>query len=155
MKNFLKIIPLFFLAYYYIDFFFRDFWSKSQIFQLLIGIPILILLFNLMRFIELIIRFITTRKTAPIILFKVKKLGFVFDNIHLFMYFLKVKQNESSFLIRKISFHNDCKIKSKVRFYKSIITEKYYVIDFHFFLSFFLKIISLSLVIALCLKLAK
>lgn len=149
MKSFFKLIPIFYLAYLYIDFLFESFWSKSPVLQFFIGIPLLILFYNLMRFIELIIMFSITRKVATVMSFRSKTINFFFNIKNIYLIFLRVKQNESSFVIRKIFFHNHYKIKSEVKFYKSLITEKYYVIDFSIFLVLFFKVAFLSFIISL------
>jgi hypothetical protein len=149
MKSFFKLIPIFYLAYQYVDFFFKDLWTKSPILQFFIGIPLVVLFYNLMRFIELLIMFSITRKVGSVISSRSKKISFCFNLKHVYITILRVKQNESSFLVRKIFFHNVSEIKSEVKFYKSIITKKYYVIDSSIFLAFFFKIVSLSFIIFL------
>lgn len=153
MKNFFIIIPIFFISCQSIFYFFGCLWSKSQFLQYFLGIPILLLLFNLMRFIELIIMYFIASKIGSIVSFKSKKIYFCFKSIQVHMIFLRANYNKTSFIIRKISINNSIKSNLKVKFYKSAFTEKQYVADFCIFSILFLKVIFLCFFIQIFLTL--
>ena len=93
-----------------------------------------------MRFIELIIMYFIASEIGSIVTFKSKKIYFCFKSIQINMFFLQANHNESSFVIRKISTNNSINSNIKVKFYKSVFTEKQYVADFYIFLILFLKV---------------
>jgi hypothetical protein len=140
MKKIFIIIPIFYISCHGIFYFFGCLWSKSQFLQYFLAFPILLLLFNLMRFVELIIMYFIASKIGSIVSFKSKKIYFCFKNIQINMIFLRVNLNESSFVIRKISINNSINSNLNVKFYKSVLTEKQYVADFYIFLILFLKV---------------
>ena len=154
MKKFFIIIPIFYISCHGIFYFFGCLWGKSQFLQYFLGFPILLLLLlNLMRFIELIIMYFIASKIGTIVSFKSKKIYFCFKSIQVNMIFLRANHNESSFVIRKISINNSIKTNLNVKFYKSVLTEKQYVADFYIFLILFLKVVFLFFFIQLFLVL--
>ena len=97
--------------------------------------------------------YLVANKAESVVRFKSKNINFCFKSIQVNMIFLLVKQNESLFVIRKISRNNHVENNLKIKFYKSVLTEKLYAADFLFFSILFLKVAFLSFFIQLFLVL--
>lgn len=149
LLNFFKIIPLFFAATSFEEMILGDLWNRSYVEQIVLSIPLLLVVVDLMRFMELIIAFGFSKKEVFVTSLKRKKIKSVLSHLGINMIFLNVQIDEKNLIARKINSENKFVPISRARIFKSLINERYYVADRMFFMLLFSKVFLLNLILLL------
>lgn len=147
--TFFKIIPLFFGAISFERMIVGNFEERSYVEQFIIGVPLLLIIVDLMRLMELIIAFGFSKKEVFVISLKRKKIKSVLGHLDINMIFLNVQIDEKNLIARKINFENKFVPISKARIFKSLINERYYAADRMLFMLLFSKVFLLNLILLL------
>lgn len=149
MIKFFKLIPLFFLAYLLQEMIMVDYWEKPYLVRLILGIPLLVLLIDLVRLMELTIMFIFSKKNLSVVSLKIKKINSSLNILNLCITFMAVQMQEKIITARKISLTNQVVPIVKVSVFKSLLNKRYYVADYMLFGLLLFKIVLLNLIIFL------